>query len=172
MGPPWHSQLLQSYTSSPLDPNARLFYNPAYNDEAIPRMSDSKSVLRWGRAQQWQAGHATALASGGGEASRPRLQPAPAMSKPSLPLESRPCSASHVPKPGYLRRLPSSALVSMEPSSLQPPTATASEGQQAAEGAIVVAAAVAAEAAAGPAGRRLQPLNQSIESSLDTRTRR
>ncbi len=47
--PPSHPSFplaLQSYTSSPLDPQARLFYNPAFNDEAIPRMSDSKSVMR------------------------------------------------------------------------------------------------------------------------------
>lgn len=80
-------------------------------------------------------------------------------------------SASHVPKPGYLRRLPSSALVSAEPSSLQPPTAPASEGQPASEGAVVVAAAVAAEMAPG-AGRRLQAVNHSIEDSLDTHARR
>lgn len=39
---------LQSYTSSPVDPNARLFYNPAYNDDTLTRMSDSKSIIRCG----------------------------------------------------------------------------------------------------------------------------
>ena len=76
-----------------------------------------------------------------------------------------------MPKPGYLRRLPSSALVSAEPSSLQPPTASASEGQQASEGAVVVAAAVAAEMGPG-AGRRMMAVNHSIEESLDTQARR
>lgn len=76
-----------------------------------------------------------------------------------------------MPKPGYLRRMPSSALVSAEPSSLQPPTAPVSDGQPASEGAIVVAAAVAAEL--GPAaGRRMQAVNLSIEESLDTQARR
>lgn len=35
----------QSYTSSPVDPQARLFYNPAYNTE--PGMSQSKSLIRF-----------------------------------------------------------------------------------------------------------------------------
>ncbi|KAL4459030.1 hypothetical protein ABPG75_013895 [Micractinium tetrahymenae] len=35
--------MMQSYTSSPMDPQARLFYNPAYNTE--PGMSESKSLI-------------------------------------------------------------------------------------------------------------------------------
>lgn len=83
---------LQSYTSSPLDPQARLFYNPAYNDDTITRMSDSKSIIRWvggvvdtntgAEAGQLVPTHPRAL----------RLPPPPR------------CSASHIPRPGYLTR--------------------------------------------------------------------
>lgn len=42
-----HSFAVQSFTASPLDPQARLFNNPAYNAQDVARMSESKSVMRW-----------------------------------------------------------------------------------------------------------------------------
>lgn len=36
----------QSYTSSPVDPQARLFYNPAFNSDDVSRMSESRSIIR------------------------------------------------------------------------------------------------------------------------------
>lgn len=132
----------QSYTSSPADPQARLFYNPAFNDDTITRMSDSKSVIRWGgrgpgQGCQWQCGgrRVPGLPAAWGLTAK-RLQPLPR-------------SASHIPRPGYTMRSQSARL---------------SVGRSAA------GSQAAAPQAEAPAQRRGREVSQSLDS-LDSQAR-
>lgn len=91
---------LQSYTSSPIDPQARLFYNPAFNSG--PAMSESGTVVRWA-TQGPRATRAEPCCEAALHACPPQIYAHP----PSRPRPR--CSASHVPRPGYALRMPLSA---------------------------------------------------------------
>lgn len=42
---------MRSYTISPLDPKAKLFYNPTFNNDELLRSSLDASALRWVRGR-------------------------------------------------------------------------------------------------------------------------